>query len=82
MENATELAWRMTGNAQEVADILIQFAEQLRRGDVTVWKAQRELHINSDGQIELSVRADSTGNGDADLLIELKWDHAQASARH
>jgi len=83
MENATELSWRMTGNAAEIADILTQFAEQLRSGDITVWKAQRELHITSDGPIELAVKADSTAIGDADLRIELKWDHdKETSPRH
>jgi amphi-Trp domain-containing protein len=75
MENATEIGWRMTGSANEVADILVEFAEELRKGDVTVWKGQRELHIDPTGQIHMSVHADSEPSGNADLRIELKWNH-------
>lgn len=73
MDNASELGWHMSGSADEVADILIQFAEELRGGDVTVWKSNRELHISPSGSINLSVHADNEGPGKADLRIEMSW---------
>lgn len=71
-QNVSELGWHMTGTAEEVADILVEFAEDLRRGDVTVWKEKRELHIDPSGKIELSVKADREGSQDG-LSIDMQW---------
>lgn len=67
----TELAWHMTGSAAEVADILVEFAEELRRGDVVVWKQRRELHIDPTGQIHMSVKAHKTEQ--KGLTIDMHW---------
>jgi len=67
------VAWQMTGNAEDVAKILTDFADELRKGDVTVWKENSELHIDPTGQIKLSVSADSADTGFADLRIDMRW---------
>jgi amphi-Trp domain-containing protein len=54
---ADQLAWRMDGSAAELADVLSEFAQELRNGTVNVWKGQRELHLNPEGKLTLRVEA-------------------------
>jgi amphi-Trp domain-containing protein len=68
-----ELAWRMTGSVPDVADILAEFAEELRRGDVNVWKDQRSLHLHPESQLALSVEASVGQGGRHELRLQLHW---------
>jgi amphi-Trp domain-containing protein len=72
-QQSDELAWRMTGSVAEVADILAEFAEELRRGDVNVWKGQRSLHLHPEAQLALSVEAISDQDGRQRLHLRLHW---------
>jgi amphi-Trp domain-containing protein len=69
----SELGWHMTADAADIADILTEFANELRRGDVVVWKDQRELHIDATGKIQMSVRADEKDGGGG-LSIDMHWE--------
>jgi amphi-Trp domain-containing protein len=73
---ADELAWRMTGSVAEVADILAEFAEELRRGDVNVWKGQRSLHLHPESRLALSVEAAVERDGRQGLYLRLHWGEA------
>ena len=66
------IAWHMEGSVTEIADILAEFAQELRNGDVNVWKGQRELHLNPEGRLSLRVqaRADDEREG---LEMQLSW---------
>lgn len=66
------LTWSMTGTADEVAHILTDFANDLRRGDLTVWKEEQELHIDPAGDIKVSVKAGHETGHDG-LTITLDW---------
>ena len=68
-----QLGWHMTGNAGEVADILTIFAQELKHGDINVWKGQRELHLDPSGRIELRVHATTDDKGQENLRLELSW---------
>lgn len=68
-----ELGWHMTGTAGEVADILMQFAQELRAGNVTVWKGQRELHLDLEGRIEFTVEASAHDDGNEALHMHMQW---------
>ena len=72
-QHADELAWRMTGSVTEVADILAEFAQELRRGDVNVWKGQRSLHLHPESQLALSVEATVDQDGRQSLNLRLHW---------
>ena len=72
-QKADELAWRMTGSPGEVADILAEFADELRRGDVNVWKGQRELHLAPESALELHVSAIVDRDGRQGLHLMLHW---------
>jgi amphi-Trp domain-containing protein len=71
-QHEDEVAWRMTGSAAEIADVLAEFATELRGGDVNVWKGQRSLHLHPDNRIELRVDA-VVHEGRQGLHIELHW---------
>lgn len=75
-----ELGWFMTGSAQEIADILMEFAQELRRGDVNVWKGQRELHLAPEGKLEFRVEAIVDADGREGLHMKLHWDTTSAAA--
>ncbi len=66
------IACHMEGSVTEIADILAEFAQELRNGDVHVWKGQRELHLNPEGRLSLRVqaRADDQREG---LEMQLSW---------
>ncbi len=68
-----ELGWHMEGSPAEVADILMQFAQQLRSGDVNVWKGQRELHLMPEGRLQLHVHAIADDDGREGLHMKLHW---------
>lgn len=68
-----ELGWYMEGGVGEVADILAQFAQELRRGDVNVWKGQRELHLSPEGKISFRVEAVVDTDGRQGLHMKLHW---------
>lgn len=68
-----ELEWHMTGTSAEVADILTEFAQELRRGDVNVWKGQRSLHLTSASRFDLRVEAILDQDGGQALHIQLHW---------
>lgn len=70
---AEDLSWRMTGNAGEIADTLMQFAQEFRQGDVTIWKGQRELHMDPTGRIEFNVEAIVDDDGHEGLHMKLHW---------
>jgi amphi-Trp domain-containing protein len=63
----------MTGSVTEVADILAEFAEELRRGDVNVWKGQRSLHLHPESRLALSAEATLDQHGGQGLLLRLHW---------
>jgi len=67
-----KLGWTMTGNADEIAHILTDFANDLRRGDLTVWRKESTLHIDTTGNIRVSVQAGHDGNHDG-MTIKLDW---------
>ncbi len=73
-QKTDELGWHMAGSVREVADILEEFARELRGGDVNVWKGQRELHLNPEGPIELRVEAHHERDGREALSMRLTWD--------
>ncbi len=68
-----ELEWHMTGTSAEVADILVEFAEELRRGDVNVWKGQRSLHLNPTSRLDLRVEAIVDKDSGQALHVHLHW---------
>ncbi len=55
--DSDHIGWHMEGSAVEIADVLMEFARELRNGDVNVWKGQRELHLNPEGKLMLRVEA-------------------------
>jgi amphi-Trp domain-containing protein len=71
-QQETGLGWHMTAGSREIADILTEFAEEIRRGDVVVWKEKDELHIDPTGKIHMSVQAGQNG-GSEGLMINLHW---------
>jgi amphi-Trp domain-containing protein len=71
-ENADQLGWHMEGSAGELADILMEFARELRNGDVNVWKGQRELHLNPMGKLTLRVHARADDQREW-LDMQLAW---------
>ncbi len=71
-DHADELGWRMEGSAHEIADILQEFARELRNGDVNVWKGQRELHLNPEGRLTFSVQARADDRREW-LDMQLAW---------
>lgn len=73
------LGWYMDGSATEVADILTEFAQELRRGDVNVWKGQRELHLAPGGKLRFEVRAEASDDGREQLRMILDWDASSAA---
>ena len=75
-----EVAWKMQGSSTEVADVLMEFAQGLRSGDVNVWKGQRELHLSPEGRIRMSVDAIADADGYEGLHIKLHWDTTSATA--
>jgi amphi-Trp domain-containing protein len=75
-----ELGWHMTGSAREVADILAQFAQEFRNGDVNVWKGQRELHLSPEGKVDVRVEAIADDDGREGFHIKLHWDRTSAAA--
>ncbi len=75
-----ELGWYMAGTVREVADVLMEFAQELRNGDVNVWKGQRELHLSPQGKVELRVEAIVDQDGRQGLHMKLHWDATSAAA--
>ncbi|MDP9311861.1 MAG: amphi-Trp domain-containing protein [Chloroflexota bacterium] len=75
-----ELGWYMEGSTVEVADILMEFAQELRNGDVNVWKGQRELHLMPEGRLQLRVDAVSDDDGREGLHLKLHWNTTSAAA--
>ncbi|GAC1365937.1 MAG: hypothetical protein NVS4B8_06810 [Herpetosiphon sp.] len=73
MSHGEKMNWHMEGNAGEVADILMQFAQEFRAGDVNVWKGQRELHLDPMGRINFSVEANVDDDGREGLHMRLHW---------
>lgn len=67
-----QIGWHMTGSAVEIADILSEFASELRRGDVNIWKGQRELHLDREGPVSLQVEAKVDDQREW-LDIQLSW---------
>ncbi len=77
-----QIGWRMEGSATEIADILAEFARELRNGDVNVWKGQRELHLNPEGRLTLHVEAKADDQKEW-LDIQLSWPaHAGGDPLH
>ena len=70
--DADQIAWHMEGSVTEIADILAEFAQELRNGDVNVWKGQRELHLNPEGRLSLRVQARAEDQREA-LELQLSW---------
>ncbi len=70
--DADQLSWSMEGSAVEIADILSEFARELRNGDVNVWKGQRELHLNPEGKLSLRVEAKADDQSEW-LDMQLSW---------
>lgn len=79
-EGNVRLGWHMTGSAGEVADVLMQFAQELRQGMVSVWKGPREIHLDPTGQISLDVTGTTTDEGREGLQILLYWTTQDAAA--
>ena len=75
-----ELGWYMQGSSQEVADVLMEFAQELRGGDVNVWKGQRELHMSPEGKLSLRVEAIIDQDGYEGLHMSLHWQATPATA--
>lgn len=67
-----QIGWHMEGSAAEIADILAEFARELRNGDVNIWKGQRELHLNPEGRLELRVHAKADDRREW-LDLQLAW---------
>lgn len=72
MTDNDQLSWRMQGSAAEIADVLAEFARELRNGDVNIWKGQRELHLNPEGKIALRVEAKADDEHEW-LDMQLSW---------
>ncbi len=66
------IGWRMEGSAAEIADILHEFARELRNGDVNIWKGQRELHLNPEGRLTFTVEARADDQREW-LDMQLAW---------
>ena len=66
------IGWHMEGSSGEVADVLAEFARELRNGDVNVWKGQRELHLNPEGRLTFSVQARADDRREW-LDMQLAW---------
>lgn len=79
-EKEDELGWYMEGSAVEVADVLMQFAQELRAGDVNVWKGQRELHLMPEGKLSMRVQAVVDQDGGEGLHMALHWETTSATA--
>lgn len=75
-----ELGWYMEGSAAEVADVLMEFAQELRSGDVNVWKGQCELHLSPEGRLSLRVEAIVDQDGREGLHMGLHWTATSAAA--
>lgn len=75
-----ELGWYMEGSTTEVADVLMEFAQELRAGDVNVWKGQRELHLSPEGKLSLRVEAMVDEDGRQGLHMGLHWETTSATA--
>jgi amphi-Trp domain-containing protein len=75
-----ELGWHMTGSAQEIGDILAEFAQGLRSGDVNVWKGQRELHLSPGGKVDFRVEAVVDEDGRQGFHMKLHWTSTSATA--
>ncbi len=75
-----ELGWYMEGSPTEVADILMQFAQQLRSGDVNIWKGQRELHLMPEGRLQFQVHAVADDDGREGLHMKLHWNLTSGAA--
>jgi amphi-Trp domain-containing protein len=75
-----ELGWHMTGSAREIGDILAEFAQELRGGDVNVWKGQRELHLSPEGKVSLQVEAIVDEDGREGFHMKLHWTNTSATA--
>jgi amphi-Trp domain-containing protein len=75
-----ELGWYMEGSAEEVAEILMEFAQELRAGDVNVWKGQRELHMAPQGRLSLRVEAIVDQDGQQGLHMGLHWNATSSAA--
>ncbi len=67
-----QIGWHMEGSAAEVADVLAEFARELRNGDVNVWKGQRELHLNPEGRLSMRVEAKADDQREW-LDIQVAW---------
>ena len=74
-----QVAWSMQGTPTEVADVLMEFAQGMRGGDVNVWKGQRELHLMPEGRIRMSVDAIADHDGTEGPHIKLHWDTSVGS---
>lgn len=68
-----ELGWYMQGSATEVADILTEFAQELRNGDINVWKGQRELQLAPQSKIEMRVEAIADEDGRQGFHVTMHW---------
>ena len=79
-QGGDELGWYMEGSVQEVADILMEFAQELRQADVNVWKGQRELHLSPHGKVQFRVEAIADDNGRQGLHLKMHWETTSASA--
>lgn len=75
-----ELGWYMEGSPTEVADILAEFAQELRRGDVNVWKGQRELHLSPEGKVSFAVQAVVDTDGRQGFHMKMHWYDTSATA--
>ena len=70
--DADHIAWHMEGSPAEIADILAEFARELRNGDVNIWKGQRELHLNPEGRLRFQVEARADDQSEW-LDMQLAW---------
>lgn len=71
-QDQDHIGWHMEGSSAEIADVLAEFARELRNGDVNVWKGQRELHLNPEGRLSLRVEAKADDQNEW-LDIQLTW---------
>lgn len=69
----TQMGWVTQGSRHDIANILMEFAQELRNGDVNVWNLKRELHLNPEGQLVLHVQAHVDENGREGLQMKLQW---------
>lgn len=72
-QHEDEIGWYMQGSAREIADVLMEFAQELRGGNVNVWKGQRELHLAPEGKIAFHVEATADDDGREGLQMRLQW---------